>query len=242
MGDMMKIYIKDININYEVSGVGHPLIFLHGWGSNLHVFDKITEQLNEDYTIYQIDLPGFGDSEICDSYTIEEYAEIINEFCLKLGVVKPILVGHSFGGRIAIKFASLYPVERLVLIGSPGIREKFNIIKWLKIRVYKLSKKLKIKTNLGSVDYKNASNILKDVLVKAVNNDLTYSLLNIRCETLIIHGKDDKTVPLYIAKKMKNLIPNCGIVIVKNAGHFPFIDRFRLVIIVLKSFLSGNDF
>ena len=129
----IEIYIKDININYEVSGVGHPLIFLHGWGSNLHAFDKLTEQLNEDYTIYQIDLPGFGESEIFDSYTIEEYAEIIHEFCLKLGVVKPILVGHSFGGRIAIKFASLYSVQRLVLIGSPGIREKFNIIKWLKI-------------------------------------------------------------------------------------------------------------
>ena len=242
MGDKMKIYIKNININYEVSGVGYPLIFLHGWGGNLHVFDKITSQLNEDYKIYQIDLPGFGESEISDSYSIEEYAEILNEFCLKLGIVRPILIGHSFGGRIAIKFASLYIVERLVLISSPGIKEKFNILKWSKIRLYKLKKKLKLKTSLGSVDYKNANGFLKDVLVKAVNNDLTYSLLNVRCETLIIHGKEDTTVPLYIAKKMKNLIPNCGMVIVKNAGHFPFVDRFRLVIIVLKSFLSGNKF
>ena len=122
MGDRMKIHIRDININYEVSGVGPPLIFLHGWGSNLHVFDKLVSQINEDYTIYQIDLPGFGESEILDSYTIEQYAEYIYLFCLKLGIDKPILIGHSFGGRIAVKYSSLYSVEKLILISSPGVK------------------------------------------------------------------------------------------------------------------------
>ena len=242
MGDRMKIHIRDININYEVSGVGPPLIFLHGWGSNLHVFDKLVSQINEDYTIYQIDLPGFGESEILDAYTIEEYAEIINMFCLNLGITKPIFIGHSFGGRIAIKYASLYSVEKLILISSPGVKERFDLIKWLKIKMYKISKKLNINLKTGSTDYKNATGFLKDVLVKAVNNDLTFSLLNIKCETLIIHGKEDRTVPLYIAVKNKKMIPNAGIVIVKKAGHFPFVDRFRLVIIVIKSFLSGNKF
>ena len=153
MGDMMKIYIKDININYEVSGVGYPLIFLHGWGSNLHVFDKVTSQLDEDYRIYRIDLPGFGESEITQAYTIEEYAEIIYEFCLKLGVDKPILIGHSFGGRIAIKYAALYNVSRLILVGSPGVKEKFSIIKLLKIKLYKLCKKMNINLKLGSFKY-----------------------------------------------------------------------------------------
>ena len=242
MGDKMKVYINDININYEVSGVGPPLIFLHGWASNLHIFDKVVSQINEDFTIYQIDLPGFGESEINDAYSIDEYAEIIHLFCLKLGLLKPILLGHSFGGRVAIKYASLYPIDKLILVSTPGIKPKFNFIKWLKIKLYKTTKKLNINLKLGSSDYKASSGLLKDVLVKAVNNDLTDTMSKIECDTLIIHGEKDKTVPLYIAKKIQKNIPNSGIVVVKKAGHFPFMDRFRIFIIVLKAFLGGNKF
>lgn len=240
MGDRMKIYIKDININYEVSGVGPPLIFLHGWGSDLHIFDKIVSQINEDYTIYQIDLPGFGQSEINEAYSIDEYAKFMYLFCMELGLTKPVLLGHSFGGRVAIKYASIYPITKLILVSTPGIKERFNILKCFKIRLYKISKKMNINIKLGSTDYKSSSGFLKDVLVKTVNNDLTQSLSKIKCDTLIIHGEKDKTVPLYIAKKIQKNIANSGIVVVKKAGHFPFIDRFRLFIIVLKSFLSGN--
>lgn len=240
MGDRMKIYIKDININYEVSGVGPPLIFLHGWGSDLHIFDKIVSQINEDYTIYQIDLPGFGQSEINEAYSVDDYAKFMYLFCMELGLTKPVLLGHSFGGRVAIKYASIYPVDKLILVSTPGVKERFNILKWFKIRLYKLSKKMNINIKLGSTDYKASSGFLKDVLVKAVNNDLTQSLSKIKCDTLIIHGEKDKTVPLYIAKKIQKNIANSGIVVVKKAGHFPFIDRFRLFIIVLKSFLCGN--
>lgn len=238
----MKILIKDININYEESGVGPPLIFLHGWGSNLHIFDKLKNQINEDYTVYQIDLPGFGESEINASYSIGEYAEFINEFCLKLGVAEPILIGHSFGGRVAIKYASMFDVKKLVLVCSPGITERFNITKWSKIKIYKIAKKLKCNLKIGSNDYKKANGHLKDVLVKAVNLDLSEELKKIECSTLLIYGKKDRVVPLYIAKKISKLIPNSGLVIVENSGHFPFIDRFRYFIIILKSFLYGNKF
>ena len=123
----MKIFIKDININYEVSGVGAPLIFLHGWGLDLHTFDNLAKELSEDYSVYQIDLPGFGESDISDSYNIEEYANYINEFCLSLAIINPIIVGHSFGGRVAMMYASRYDVDKLILISSPGIKEKLSV-------------------------------------------------------------------------------------------------------------------
>ena len=132
----VKILIKDNLINYKVSGVGTPLIFLHGWGCDLHIFDKIVAQINEDFTVYQSDLPGCGESEINAEYSIEEYASIINLFCLMLDINNPCIVGHSFGGRVAIKYASLYKVNKLVLVASPGIKEKFSIIKWSKIKIY----------------------------------------------------------------------------------------------------------
>ena len=122
----MKILIDNILINYTVSGFGRPLIFLHGWGCDLHTFDNLSVLLNEDYKVYQIDLPGFGESEIKESLTVENYAYIINKFCLSLAINSPIIIGHSFGGRVAIMYASKYEVDKLVLIASPGIKQHFN--------------------------------------------------------------------------------------------------------------------
>ena len=75
----MKIEILGININYIVSGVGPVIVMLHGWGSNLNTFDNLVFQLNDDHTIYQIDLPGFGESEIKQSYSLDEYSLILIE-------------------------------------------------------------------------------------------------------------------------------------------------------------------
>lgn len=238
----MKILIKDININYEVSGVGPPLIFLHGWGCSLNTFDNLTKQINEDFTVYQIDLPGFGFSEIKGAYTLDDYANIIYEFCLILAIINPIVVGHSFGGRVAIKYASSYQIHKLVLVSTPGVKQRFNIIKWVKIKTYKLLKSLKININTGSVDYKNSSGYLRGVLVKAVNTDLSGDVINISCPTLLIYGKKDLSVPLYVGEKIKSMINNSGLVVIDGCGHFPYIEKFRHFLIVLKSFISGEVF
>lgn len=238
----MKILIKNININYTVSGVGPALIFLHGWGSELHTFDRLADQINEDFTVYQIDLPGFGQSQINGEYTLDEYADIINEFCRSLAIINPVIIGHSFGGRVAIVYASKYQIAKLVLVSSPGVKPKFNLMKWLKIKMYKVSKFFKLKLNFGSTDYKNANDILKKVLVKAVNRDLTIEMDRITCPTLLIYGKNDKTVKLYIGREINNKIKNSGLVVVPKCGHFPYIERFRYFLIVLKSFISGDAY
>ena len=236
----MKILIKDININYEVSGVGPPLIFLHGWGLNLSTFNKLAKDINEDFTVYQIDLPGFGDSGIKGEYTLDEYADIINEFCLSLAIINPIILGHSFGGRVAIVYASKYKLKKLILVSSPGVKQKFSIIKWCKIKLYKLTKIFSLHINLGSYDYKMANGFLKNVLVKAVNRDLSNELNMIECDTLLIYGKNDKITPLYIGERIKSKIKNSGLVIVPNCGHIPYLERSRHFLIILKSFVSGE--
>ena len=233
-GDFMFLNIQDNKINYKVSGVGPPLIFLHGWGRNLNDFDKVTNQINDDFTVYQLDLPGFGESSINRSLSVEKYADIINEFCLSLAINSPIIIGHSFGGRVAIMYASKYEVDKLVLIASPGIKQHFNLIKYLKIKSYKLLKKMNIKLNFGSKDYKNSSPILKETLVKAVNLDLTNYALKINAPTLLIYGEKDKHVPLYIAERLNKLIKNSALITIPKCGHFPFIEKYRHFLIVLK--------
>ena len=237
----MKITINDISINYEVAGAGEDIILLHGWGMDLHTFDSLARQLDEDFTVYQIDLPGFGDSKLPYAFNIDDYVEILNDFCLNLNIKNPIILGHSFGGRIAMKYASLYNTKKLILVSSPGVKQRFNIIKFVKIKIYKIAKKLKINLKVGSNDYKKANSVLKKTLVMAVNEDLSIYLSSIKAPTLLIYGQKDKTVPLYIGKKINKLIKGSGFVVVPNGDHFPYIRKQRYFLIVLKHFLLSDN-
>ena len=126
------------------------------------------------------------------------------------------------------------------MVSSPGIKQKFNLLKWFKIRIYKLAKLLKIKLNIGSSDYKKANGYLRNVLVKAVNRDLTMDMNKIICPTLLIYGEKDKVVKIYIGKEINKKIKNSGLVIIPKCGHFPYIEKFRYFLIVLKSFINGD--
>ena len=107
----MKILIKDININYEVSGVGPPLIFLHGWGLNLEEFDKVADQINEDFKVYQIDLPGFGKSEI----NKEDYDEEIKASYLEK---LQLQIQESQMARLCDSYKEKSLVELTVILGK----------------------------------------------------------------------------------------------------------------------------
>lgn len=237
----MQILIDGIKINYHKSGAGLDLLLLHGWGLNMHTFDNLARELSEDFTVYQIDLPGFGESEIPYPFTIDDYVEVINEFCSVLSIKNPIILGHSFGGRIAMKYASSYKVSKLILVASPGIKQKFNIVKFAKIKLYKICKKLKINLFIGSKDYKNANSVMKSTLVMAVNEDLSIYLASIKVSTLLLYGQKDKIVPLYIGKRINKLIKGSGLVVIPNSNHFPYIDKFRYFLIVTKHFLLSDS-
>ena len=224
-----------------VSGVGPPLIFLHGWGANLHTFDKLASQIKEDFTVYQIDLPGFGESEIKGVYSIEDYAEIINEFCLSLAIINPIILGHSFGGRVGLMYCKMFKASKLILVSTPGVKMRFNLVKWFKIKLYKMMKLFKLNIKMGSKDYKDSSGFLRGVLVKAINFDLTEVMKEIKIPTLLIYGKNDKDVPLYIGEKINENIKGSGLVVIDKCGHFPHIERFRYFLIVLRYFLLGDN-
>ena len=228
------------NIYYKVSGFGPPLILLHGWGSSGDTFDNLVEQLNEDYTCYQLDLPGFGKSPLNRAFSLEDYVEILRSFCSELDINNPIILGHSFGGRIAIKYAASYDVSKLILVSTPGIKEKPKFKNIIRIRIYKIFKYFNIKVIMGSKDYRNAKGVLKETLVKIVNEDLNTQLQKIQVPTLIIFGEKDNIVPVRIAKKMHVVIPSSGLIIIPGCGHFPYIERYRYFLIVIKSFLQTD--
>ena len=241
VGDTIFIYINNLKINYELKGDGKPIILLHGWGANLQTFSKLADSLSNDFKVFSIDLPGFGESDVLLPLNVDEVADIIHEFVILLNIDNPIILGHSYGGRVGICYASKYRVCKLVLVSSAGIKQKLNISKRLKIKVYKMLKKCHFNVKMGSNDFLNADNVKKIMLIKAVNTDLKDNMKLINIPTLLIYGKDDSVTPLSLGYDIKKNIIGSSLIEIDNCGHFPYLERFSIFLLILNSFLLGDS-
>ena len=113
---------QDIHIHYKFidNNSEKTLLFLHGWGQNIEMMEPIAKPFMNEYNVLILDLPGFGkSSEPKTVWSLEDYATMVNAFVKKFKLNHLILIGHSFGGKIAILYASLYKVEKLILLASP---------------------------------------------------------------------------------------------------------------------------
>ena len=253
--------LNGININHYDRGFGSGVLFLHGWGSDLASFQPFLDRISEPglgYRVCALDLPGFGQSgEPPAAWSVDDYADFTLDFLAALGIKSAVLIGHSFGGRIAIKLAARknLPIEvpKIILVDSAGIRRKRTVKQMAWLFFYKAVKRIvsmeavqkkfpelleKWRKKIGSEDYRNASPRMRECLVKAINEDLTSCLPSISCPTLLIWGENDTATPLEHAKIMEKLIPDAGLVVLKNAGHYSFLDQSYTFGRVLDSFLE----
>ncbi|MBP3461748.1 MAG: alpha/beta hydrolase [Bacilli bacterium] len=238
---------QDIKINYINYGKKNSdsLVFLHGWGQNIEMMKMLADPFEDDFNIVIIDLPGHGKSEEPKRvYTLYDYVDCINELLKSLKIKNPILIGHSFGGKLSLLYASKYDVKKLVLLASPYKKEIKKLS--LKTKILKTAKKIPIlnkfedfaKKHIGSTDYKNASPIMRQILVEHVNLDITEEVKKIKCSTLIIWGTNDLEVPVEEAYELEKLIKDSGVVIYEGCTHYAYLERLGQTINVLKSFLN----
>ena len=120
------IYTYDnLKVNITTKGNGEPVFLLHGWGCNGEIFKSIQEVLATAYTTYSFDFPGFGASdEPTAVWGVEEYTRMVEQFAKDNCIERPALMGHSFGGRVSIVYASRNAVSRVVLVDAAGIKPK----------------------------------------------------------------------------------------------------------------------
>lgn len=238
--------IHDVDINYINYGnnKGESIVLLHGWGQNIAMMKPLGDPLKKDFNIIIIDLPGFGESEEPKTvWTLDDYANAINELLKELKIDNPILIGHSFGGKISLLYASKYKCQKLVLLASPFKQEIKKLS--LKTKLLKTAKKIPgteklaeiAKKHIGSTDYKNASKTMREILVEHVNYDLTESAKKIKAPTLIIWGTNDQAVDYHDAYELEKLIDNAGVVIYENCTHYAYLENLKQTINVLNSFL-----
>lgn len=224
-------------IYFEDCGKGECILFLHGWGSSHADFLGTARTASMCFRTINIDLWGFGKSNLPpDVWGSLEYAKKVVDFLKSKKIKKVHLVGHSFGGKIATKICVNHPnmVKSLILVDSAGIIKRKSLKEKIKIRRYKKLKKLVmlgkkdecVLEKFGSSDYKNSSNIMRKILVKIVNENLESDFKNIKTRTLIVWGKQDKTTPLKMGKKINKLILGSKLVVF-NGGHFAHVDNFK---------------
>lgn len=239
----MRVNIKDVEVNYIQYGEGKDILLLHGWGQNIEMMKPIGDALKERFRITILDFPGFGESdEPKEKWTIEKYSNMLEEFVKLVGIKKPIVMGHSFGGRVAIRYSSRNPIEKLVLFGSPCIRieEKLS----LSVRILKKLKTLPglnnfgeyMKKYIGSRDYKAASPIMRQTLVEVVNEDLSKYAREIEEPTLLIWGEYDTEAPVNEARELEKIMLDAALIVLPGT-HYAYLENLQQVINILNSFI-----
>lgn len=246
---------KDIEIDgqrlhYDETGdpEGAPVILMHGWGCDHTTVASIAKALESGMHVYNLDLPGHGKSQEPDSpWGVDAFTVLVEKFIKRLGIKKPALIGHSFGGRISILLSSRNETGKVMLVDAAGIKPKRSLKYYFKVYSFKVMKKLILtvygkeegvkrieqrRAKAGSADYRNSSPMMRAVMSRCVNEDLKHVMPKIKAPVLLIWGEEDTATPMSDARTMEKLIPGSGLVSFPGCGHYSFLDnayQFRAV-------------
>lgn len=238
----MKINVNNLNVNYIQYGTGKDIILLHGWGQNIEMMKPLGDNFCDRFRITILDLPGFGESEEPkEPWNIDKYELLLEGFLKKLEIKKPIVIGHSFGGRLAIRYSARNPIEKLVLFGSPCIRIEEELP--FHVKVLKRLKKIPglndfgeyMKQYIGSRDYKAATPIMRQTLVEVVNEDLSKYAREIEEPTLLIWGDHDDEAPLNEAKELEKIMVDAALIVLPGT-HYAYLENLVQVVNILNNF------
>ncbi len=261
----MEMIYQGLKVRYIEQGQGPLVVLFHGWGANKELFKAIIDTLAVKYRVAAPDTPGFGQSQEPEQpWSLEDYCNFSKAFIDHVAASKDaevILAGHSHGGRTLIRLTGSGMLDRkvnkLILIDSAGIVHEKTPEQLRRIKRYKRGKKFlslppvkalfphaleRLQSKSGSADYRAASPVMRQSMVKVVNEDVREYLPRIEAETLLVWGDQDQDTPLSDGQLMEQLIPGSGLAVLAGAGHFSFLDRQYQFLAVMRSFLGiGSD-
>lgn len=249
----MKVIVQNLAIEYEDEGQGPVMLFLHGWQDNLHTFDSLAPFFTSAQRVIRLDLPGFGKSQsLKGAWDLDNYVQFVSDFIQKLNIRVDALLGHSFGGRIAIKGAAArkFLPNKIILIGSAGLAKRRTLRNLVSLVLTKIGglitylpplifwrKQLRKRLYdfLGS-DYLEAGP-LKETFLKIISEDLSQGAKNLNIPTLLIWGENDAETPLKDGQKLSELIYGSELKVIAGAGHFVHREKPDQVVKFIKEFL-----
>ncbi len=235
----MRGEIGGVRFEYEVNRLyfagADVVLFLHGWGGDLRSFAGAFRAVS-DLGLAAINF-AFP-TEVPPDWGVYDYATLVQKFTESVGAGGITVVGHSFGGRVAIILAAQKCVKKLVLVDAAGMKPRFNLKKKISVLRYKRSvKRGKPLDGMGSEDYNKTSGDGRKVFVRIVNTHLEKLLPYIDCPTLLVWGRKDVDTPLYMAKRLNHGIKNSRLCLL-DGGHYCYTQSSHGFIRVLKNFIA----
>ena len=202
---------------------------------------KDFNKIESHFDFITIDIPGFGKSvPFTKSFSPKSYAEYLFKL---IPESVDVIVGHSFGGRIAAHLSQIQNYRKIVIIASPLIKKikpnngfsVFKLYKFMnKLNIISDSRLDELKNKYGSEDYKNANKVLKDTLVMAVNDDLSEILPQISSKVELIYGQEDLVVPVKVGIDSSRIIPDSQLTIIPDEGHNMLRSSAEKIIEIIK--------
>ncbi|MDX1430336.1 MAG: alpha/beta hydrolase [Rhodothermales bacterium] len=241
------------------------VVLLHGWGSSAELMRPIARSLSDSFRVANVDLPGHGRSPVpTTSLGVPEHADLVYAMIRKHFGDPVSIVGHSNGGRIAMYMASdpsmMQVIDRLVLVGPSGIKPhrtaSFYVRKYLarglKAPFEVLPGKFResgldwlrhslLWNLLGSSDYRRLTGVMRDTFVKTVSTYLDDQVHTITAPTLIFWGDQDQEIGREQVTSLEQKIPDAGLVVLPNAGHYAYLDDPITFLRATRFFLEKSD-
>mgnify|MGYP001605071087 CR=1 FL=1 len=232
------------------------ILVLHGWSLSADRYSPLIQELSHlGYSVYAPDLPGFGKAKApIYPFTLGDYADFLHSYIKENNITTPILIGHSFGGRIIIKYVTSHgtDVKAIILCGTPGFTpiKKSKLIASLVLAkiggfIFSLPGLSTFEEKIrgwfyyviGARDFYRAQGSMRQTFKNIVSEKLEKNMKNIRIPTLLIWGEEDVIVPVKIAERMKETIPNAKLVILPHGKHSVIIDDPEAFVKEVCSFL-----
>ena len=236
-----QILINNLEANFKIAGQGPAVLVLHGWGASSDSWIKFQKALKDKKVVIP-DLPGFGKSKTpLTPWSVDDYVSWLENFINLENIRDFVLLGHSFGGRVSIRFAAKHPekINSLILCSSAGIKTKPD----LKTKIIHYGAKIgnafftpkflaRFKDRgknifysfLRHKDYIKANETMKKTIKKILDQDLLPDLSKIKTKTLIIWGDNDRMVPVKLASVFNEKIENSKLIILPGIGHSPNLE------------------
>jgi pimeloyl-ACP methyl ester carboxylesterase len=241
-----------------VVGEGAPVIALHGWKQNIKSFWPVAEQLSRgEFQVHLLDLPGFGRSELPPvPWGVTEYMQFVLAYLDASELDCVAVLGHSFGGRIALMLAADHPerVCKMVLADSAGLRTPPSVRRRLRNTLSRGARNALDRLGLdgwrdrlrdsynrryASEDYLTAGP-LRDTFLRVVQQDLTPWAERVQAPTVLIWGDQDVDTPLWQGRRLEQLIPDAGLIVFEGTGHFAYLERLGDYVRIVDHFLSSE--
>jgi pimeloyl-ACP methyl ester carboxylesterase len=248
--------IPELN-TIQLGSNGHPLIMMHGWGQNLRALQPMAELLADQARIHLLDLPGFGKTPPPpEDWNTTQYADRVLAYLDEQEINRTDLLGHSFGGRVAMRLAHKYPdrVRSIIMINSGGLQRQRTLQQqlrgqWIKTmrNVFKVSPINRQQLldwhsqKYGSRDYLNAG-VLQGTLVKTVSEDVTDIVQQIQAPVLLLWGEADTETPVEMAYRYHSLFPKSELITVPRRDHFMYqAEGAHLCAFYVQKFLASQN-